>query len=420
MSRTLRLVLGLWMAGLCAQLPAQENPLAVGAPDPVDLSRNTIRFLGPDPGWPELRGMVERLLLDGQGQIQIVHVGGSHVQADLWSNQMRVRLQQLAPGLRAARGFVFPHSLAGSDNSQWLAVRAQGAWGALDREVGRDTLGYGLAGRAAWTRDAAPTLELTLREDAPPPAERMGFTRVRVLHRGDSSRVVEAWSPDPAVEIHATRDSLLGVSCFQFNPEQDTLRLRVLPADSSHTRFILHGIVLETDEPGFVLHSAGVNGADTAQTLARPHLAEDLALLKPDLVVLSLGINDAHGPDFDPERFRANYEQLIARVRQAAPDCAILLTTNTDSCRKRKRPNTNGLRVREVMEGLSADQGVGLWDALGVMGGLGSIKEWRRQELAQRDLVHLSRAGYHLLGDLLATALVADLTKGLRPVEDLR
>ncbi len=410
------LLLGWWMAVLAFPVKAQENPLVEQAPSMVDLSRNVIAFQGADSNWPALRHKVERLLLEGRGQVQVVHLGGSHVQADLWSNELRVRLQQLAPGLRAARGFVFPHSLAGSDNSQWLMVKAEGAWKALDRETGRDSLGYGLAGRAVRTWDNGATLTLALREDAPPPTERMGFSRARVLHRGDSSRVVEAWTPDGGT-IRCERDSLRGLSTFTFSQEQDTLRLRLLPADSSRTRFTLHGLVLETDEPGFVLHSVGVNGADTAQALARPHLVEDLTLLRPDLVVLSLGINDAHGPDFDPERFRMNYEQLIARVRQAAPDCAILLTTNTDSCRKRKRPNANGLLVREVMSDLSASQGVGMWDALGVMGGLGSIKEWRKQDLARPDLVHLNREGYRLLGDLLATALVRDLTGGLRPVD---
>jgi len=412
--RVVRLcLLALLLAGTRA-VWGQSNPLFQVAPDFVDLTRNHIACPEDGRGWAALRQKVENLLVDGTGQVHVVHVGGSHVQADLWSNQLRARLQQLAPGLRAARGLVFPHSLAGSDNSPFLWIKALGQWEALDREQGRDTLGIGLAGRAVTTRDGQAELMLALREDGRGLVDRMGFTRARVLHRGDSSRVVEAWSPDSALHIAALRDSLRGVSTFLFSHETDTLRLRLQPADSTRDRFTLHGVVLETDEPGFVLHSAGVNGSDTAQALARPRLVDDLALLRPDLVVLSLGINDAHGPDFDAPRFRANYEALIARVWEAAPGCAILLTTNTDSCRKRKRPNANGLLVRGIMEELSRTYGVGLWDALGVMGGLGSIREWRKAELAQRDLVHLNKAGYRLLGDLLASALLEELTRDMR------
>jgi len=80
-----------------------------------------------------------------------------------------------------------------------------------------------------------------------------------------------------------------------------------------------------------------------------------------------------------------------------------------------RRANRNGPVVRDVMLDLSATEGVAVWDALGVMGGLGSIKLWHKADLAQRDLVHLNRAGYQLLGDLLATALVEELTAGIGP-----
>mgnify|MGYP003538212597 CR=1 FL=1 len=39
------------------------------------------------------------------------------------------------------------------------------------------------------------------------------------------------------------------------------------------------------------------------------------------------------------------------------------------------------------------------------MGGEGSIQKWRRQHLAQRDLVHLTVGGYQKLADLMLKAL---------------
>ncbi len=413
MRRILRLLALLLFASSVAG--ARENPLEPPDTRWADLSLNTLRFLGADTGWPALRAKVERLLLDGDGQVHVVHIGGSHVQADLWSQQLRLRLARLAPGLRGARGLVVPHRLAGSHDSPWLELSATGTWRALDKVDAAGPQGLGLGGRAAVTRDSLVELRVSSREpawDLPLPA---GFSRAVVWRRGDSCLTVDAFSPDAGSPVSRVDDPIRGLSTFQFAVPADTLVLRAWRADSSQSRLVLHGLVLEDDNPGFTVHSAGVNGADTGQVLARPCLVRDLALLEPDLVILSLGINDAHGPGFDPAGFRANYVELIRRAREAAPGCAILLTTNTDSFLKRRRANRNGPVVRDVMLDLSATEGVAVWDALGVMGGLGSIKRWQRAELAQRDLVHLNRAGYQLLGDLLAIALVEDLTAGIGP-----
>jgi len=405
-------LLPLLLLTLAVLAAAQENPLRPPSTPLADLSRNALLGAEDAPGWDALRAKARRLLVDGQGQVGIVHIGGSHVQADLWSHQLRLRLARLAPGLRGARGLVVPHRLAGSHDTPWMDLSATGSWRALDKESAAAPSGLGLGGRAAVTHDSLVELRLTAREtplDLPAPP---GFTRVSVWHRGDSSLTLDAFSPDAGRPIEQVHDTVRGITRFRFAQTADTLILRAWRADSSQARLVLHGLVLEDDLPGFTVHSAGVNGADTGQVLARPGLVTDLAELGPDLVILSLGINDAHGPGFDPELFRANYRELIQRVREAAPECAILLTTNTDSY-FRRRANRNGLVVRQVMEELASAEGVAVWDAFGVMGGLGSIKDWRRADLAQRDLVHLTRAGYQLLGDLLATALTEELLRGL-------
>ncbi|MBK6342655.1 MAG: hypothetical protein IPF41_08720 [Flavobacteriales bacterium] len=129
-------------------------------------------------------------------------------------------------------------------------------------------------------------------------------------------------------------------------------------------------------------------------------------LLGPDLVILSIGINDAHDPDFNAARYEANYRELIRRIRVAEPGAAILLTTNTDSYMKRRFVNKNAGAVRDAMLRLSANEGVGVWDSWGVMGGEASIRRWEKAGMAKADRVHLNRAGYELLGDLLFGAMI--------------
>lgn len=46
-------------------------------------------------------------------KIQIFHIGGSHIQADIYSNRVREYLRNITPFTHAPRGLIFPYRLAG-------------------------------------------------------------------------------------------------------------------------------------------------------------------------------------------------------------------------------------------------------------------------------------------------------------------
>ena len=228
-----------------------------------------------------------------------------------------------------------------------------------------------------------------------------------MLHGSDSSFVVSATCGDTAVVITYATDVLAGRTVFEFSRPQDTLSLRIEQTDTlTQRKFTLHGILLETDDPGVYYHALGVNGAATWSWLRCQKLQEELALVKPDLVVFSIGINDAHDPDFCATCYEKNYEKLIAQVRNVNPEAAILLVTNSDSFRKRRYPVRSADDVRDVMMRLAKKHGAGVWDLYGVMGGQGSIRLWQRRGLAKRDLIHFTRQGYTMVGDLMFTAIM--------------
>jgi lysophospholipase L1-like esterase len=307
------------------------------------------------------------------------------------------------PGARASRGFIFPFSMAKTNNPYWYHPQFDGKWTAVKNTVRADSSALGLAGYSVTTRDTLSTLKISFRGDAYPGYT---FTRVKVLHDMDSSYAVEAWSPVAGLAIDKHTDVDGGYTEFTYSAHTDTLFLRFIRTDSTQRKFTLYGISLETDDPGIVYHAIGVNGASTSSYLRCQRFVPDLALLKPDLVVFSIGINDAHAADFSAARYKSNYAELIQRVRQAAPDAAILFTTNTDSYIKRRTVNPNGAAVREVMLQLGSEQGCAVWDCMAVMGGPGSIAQWQKAGLAQADRIHLTRQGYVALGGLLYAALM--------------
>lgn len=396
---------------LSIMLTAQGNPFSARTKPFMNPAMSRIVLKGDSAAWKAYHEKLDQLFFDGTGQVSIVHVGGSHVQADMWSMELRHRFQNAAPGVRAGRGFIFPFNLAKSNNPWWYVPESTGKWTGLRNVVRTDSSSLGMAGISVTTRDTAATLKVSFRGDLYP-----GYTfdRVRVLHHMDSSYEVTAWDPDPAVRIERRVDAAGGFTEFTYDRNLDTLRLRIARTDASQRKFTLGGIILGSGDPGFFLHALGVNGSSTANWLRCQRFSEELAMLEPDLVIFSIGINDAHDPDFSAARYEANYRELIRRVRQANPGAAILLTTNTDSYMKRRYVNKNAEAVRDAMLRLSASEGVGVWDTYGVMGGHGSIRAWEKAGLAKRDRVHLNREGYALLGDLLFGALMEQYGEHLR------
>ena len=163
---------------------------------------------------------------------------------------------------------------------------------------------------------------------------------------------------------------------------------------------------LDKTVKGFTYSEAGVNGAATSSWLKCDHWERDLSLVRPDLVMFSIGINDIQGPGFSVDRFKSNYRQLIRLVRRVNPNCAILFTgINDSSFRRQVNPHTE--EVEAAMEELAKEYKAVFWDMYEVMGGWGSMEVWREAGLAQSDLVHFTPDGYRLIGDLLFDAIMA-------------
>ena len=181
--------------------------------------------------------------------------------------------------------------------------------------------------------------------------------------------------------------------------------------------FRLRGIVAESNAPGIVYSESGINGASVAAWLRCSLFEDDLRLDPPSLVILGLGINDANvGPQsFDVEQFKANYRELIRRIRSVSPQCCFIFITNNDcwfNFRGRRRQfNTNTPRVRQAMCELARENDAAVFDVFALMGGLRSSNAWVRARLQRPDHIHFTREGYELWGDLLYNAIVKDYQK---------
>lgn len=355
----------------------------------------------------------QRVVTTGQGNLSIVHIGGSHVQAGTLPHRIRTNILTAYPTAVGGRGLIFPYSAAARCNNpaDYKVHCAEKVL--LTRNVHHQPeYPMGLCGISVTAQDV-PTRIQILNAD-----RQFDYAVSRIVVLGHSpSGIVPSISYNDYNTPPSYIDSANHRFVFNLRANVDSFDL-ILPCGPGQT-FTLTGVYLNSRNHGITYNSIGVNGAAVPDYF-KCALTSDLKLLRPDLVIFGIGINDAHGKEFDSVAFKNNYLRLCDSIRSVNPHCAFIFVSNNDSYRKTGRRrfsvNRNGLQVREVCYRLAQLTGGAVWDQFEVMGGLGSMEKWQKAKLAQADKVHFTRAGYQLVGDLFWQALSRELQKDWQPV----
>ena len=388
-------------------LPAQQ---LVDIPRDYPFVRYDANHLHFDTASPYLRHFFRkwyRVVDAMQGNVNIIHIGSSHVQGGTFPNRVRYNLMSELPDLVADRGMLFPYSAAAKCNNPPDYIVHCPEKVELTRCVHAvPAHELGLCGIAITAHDITTHVDIVLRHTHIDYATR----HVVVLGQSDSNiipllSIAGREIPPSYIDKPTHR--------FIFNLSEPTDSLQVVIPCTQGSSFTLTGVYLGNRQSGFSYHSIGVNGASLADYAKCSRFADDLRLLSPDLVIFGIGINDASGPNFDTTVFYNRYMNLVHTIRNVRPNCAFVFITNNDSFRssgrgrrRRYRVNENGALARDVFYRLAHDTGGAVWDQFEIMGGLRSMQQWKKAGLAQRDHVHFTPAGYSLLGDMLYNALV--------------
>ncbi|MDG2343861.1 MAG: GDSL-type esterase/lipase family protein [Flavobacteriales bacterium] len=346
------------------------------------------------------------LFINGERTINIVHFGGSHIQADVWSHRIRQHFFNLIPQNSGGRGLVFPYRIIKTNGSPYVKFKSEGVWKGYRNSLLKHKSEFGLTGITAKTKDSITSIQLNINKKK---CQTCSFNSLKVIHN-QTTHCITVDDPDL---VSINHDSS-GTTTFFFQELKDSIQININKEDTIDEEFALYGIVIENDLPGIKYHSIGVNGASVPSYLRSNSFTDELQHLKPDLAILSIGINDAYETTFSKEKFINNYDSLIQKILIANPTVSILFTTNNDSYYKRKYPNKNAFLVREAMEELSEKYNGVVWDMFGIMGGIDSIKKWEENGLAKSDKIHFTVKGYKLIGDLLFEAIINSYSEYIR------
>lgn len=367
----------------------------------MHLEANVIELPGDDDKWEDFLDKLDQLAFEGEGKINVLHMGGSHVQAGTLSQAMRENMQRMSPGLKGGRGFFFPFSLAQTNEPHNFSFTSRADWKGYRCSVSNHDAEWGMSGITTETTDRNAKVALRAYDGE---NDRYSFSGIRIFHpKRDELFYPVIDSSDFAVDTIFYDER--GYTEFRFKEEYQEFSFS-LDGSEDAEKFIWQGVQYLDNFPGLSYHAIGVNGASTKSYLRCEDFAENIKSIAPDLVVFGIGINDAYMSEesFKPEEFEARYDTLMDLLEAANPDVVFLFLTNNDSYYRRRYANPNAVAVRNVMMKLAKERDAAIWDLFEVMGGMGSVDLWVDSDLARRDRIHFTREGYRMQADLLAYA----------------
>jgi lysophospholipase L1-like esterase len=372
----------------------------------INLDCNQFAFFSEkSTNWFYLYTEIQKMITKKDRKLNFYHIGGSHIQADIYTHDFRTFLQSNWPGLNGERGLVFPFGLASTNNPSNYNFSSPNNWTGFRSVSARpEDLQYGLTGAAIKCADSLIVVNFKhMRSLVKPP-----FNRLRIYHNTGEFFYDMNFGSQELFVTDTYHHADLGYSEIRFSDKMDSLDIQFIRTCNIATSLEIYGFEFLNDLPGITYNAIGINGAGLYTYLGNEHFLRDLKIHPPDFFAFSLGTNDAYTSyeNFNPKKYKENLEEMIKLVLTVNPKCAILLTVPNDCLFNKKHLNKNTNRQREVIYQLAAKYEQAVWDFYGIMGELGSSKSWKENGLMQTDYVHFTAGGYHIKGSLLIDAFL--------------
>lgn len=394
------------------------------------------------------------------GKINIVHIGDSHIQADLFTAKIRAQFQKVYGN--GGFGFTFPYSVAKTNNSAPIRYSASGNFQSFRNLYADANRPVGLSGFSMETTSKDFAIQLNVKD------AQYYFTKLKVItpqnvnlfdvsishknivierkvpkkitHKVKPGEVLGGIADKYNVSLKALkkanglksdiiRDGKVLTIPTKGTQSKTTTKTEYIPIELQPSLFsndyisetpldkiaivpnqeiedfALNGLVLENDNSGVIYHSIGVNGAKASDYNKFRLFNEQLPVLNPDLVIISLGTNESFDKQ-SGEQYFANLDQMIQGIKEKNPQACVLVMTSPPSVLHRKYKNTFIEKYAEIIENNAQVKNYAVWNLLDVFGGNKSIKRNSSKGYMSRDKVHYSKAGYEKQGELFFEAFL--------------
>ncbi len=328
--------------------------------------------------------------------LHVLQYGDSHTASDDWANQLRLMFQD-----RFGNGGA-GYSTAGRPFAGYRRYDVKSGQSPRWETEGLLTKGtdgyYGLGGASIVTQRSGEMIYL----DSEGEKAELYFLR---QPGGGSFHVFV----DGAEAATVDTAGAMGPGYWSMAAPEGLKRFTVQTVSSAPVK--LFGWVTEKKR-GLTWETLGINGAQANVSLRweESQLREHLEKRNPGLIVLAYGTNEASNRDWTPETYREMFRAVLQRFRAMAPSASLLVVGPPDRAQRVNRvwsavPKLD--MISEAQRDVAIEMGAAFWDLRERMGGNGAMKRWVYAGFAQGDFVHLTGAGYRLVGETLYKDLIA-------------
>ena len=144
---------------------AGQSPVPMDTLDFVQYDIDTLAFDPASSNLPAFFQKMDEVIATGKGNVNIMHIGGSHVQAGTMSHRIRRNLLKDFPDRIARRGMIFPYSVAPKCNNPADYRVGKNVTFSLIRNVYKDIdRPLGVTGIAVYTSDTTAQIRIRLND----------------------------------------------------------------------------------------------------------------------------------------------------------------------------------------------------------------------------------------------------------------
>jgi lysophospholipase L1-like esterase len=335
--------------------------------------------------------------------ISIVHIGDSHIQADYLTATVRRNFQGYFGN--SGRGVIIPYQVAGTNEPANIITRSKTKWTSKRCVHTEDPLPVGISGITISSFEPGAAVEIYMNDlwlD-------QSFNLLTLFYKKDQnsfSFAVLDSSQSVLATINPDTDEGINHSKVILPSLVSAIVLKTVKTEQAEKHATIFGLSFENGKNGVLYHAIGVNGAKYVHYNAAAYFAQQTSVLTPDLIVISLGTNEAATyPSIDPN-FYQQIDKLVTLLRNANPATKFLFVTPPDAYRKKNKHNPGISIVRQQIIQYAVENGFAFYDMYKVLGGDHSADSWKNAGLLRPDGVHFTKDGYEYQGNLLFNAFM--------------
>jgi len=335
-------------------------------------------------------------LKNADSGVCIIHIGDSHIQMGHFSGEVKQMLQERFGG--KGSGLFFPSALCGGYGPGNMRLSSEGIWSCDKISNPELVVPLGLTAMGIGTSDTSASMSFTLRD------RKESISSMQILHNPIAGNYQIQVAGATISTIPFSEHSAL--TTITFGQSVETAVVQYLRMANAEDSLLVYGISVNRETGGGIdYHSYGVSGGQFKYFAQNARLLiEQLAEFKPDLMIISLGTNDSYVRSIEKAAYKKMVLDFVQQMKACSPKTDFMFTTALDTRYRNEKPASLETVNSSILE-VARETDCTVWDFYTVMGGDNSMQVWKKNNLFNKDQMHLNTDGYQLQGQLLTLAL---------------